>query len=158
MREPERQATEEQGQERRSFLATVAMLVGLVASYGTGLLYFLRYLVPKPRLVRRQVFVTTLDKVPVDRPLIWVGPEGQEAMVYQIQGKPVAFSNVCPHLGCHVHYQPSKQRFFCPCHNGVFDLEGRPISGPPADENLPLKRYNLVVRGNAVFVELIEEA
>ncbi len=143
---------------RRGFVTTVLMLASLVASYGLGLVYFLRFLVPPIRWRRRELFVTTVDRVPSDRALVWVGPDGQEALIYNLNGEIVAFSNVCPHLGCHVHYRPSEQRFVCPCHQGVFDLEGNPIAGPPAEENTPLKRYNIVVRGNAVYLEILEEA
>jgi len=142
---------------RRGFVATAAMIASLVASYGLGLVYFLRFLVPPIRRRRRELFVTTVDQVPADRALVWVGPQGQEALIYNLHGRVVAFSNVCPHLGCHVHYQANQQRFFCPCHGGVFDLEGNPVAGPPAEEGTPLKRYNVVVRGNGVYLELLEE-
>ena len=36
----------------------------------------------------------------------------------------VAFSATCPHLGCAVDYRGSRGDFFCPCHNGWFDLNG----------------------------------
>ncbi len=37
------------------------------------------------------------------------------------------FSAVCPHLGCTVNHDPEKQRFVCPCHAGVFTLDGEPV-------------------------------
>lgn len=41
------------------------------------------------------------------------------------------FSGICPHAGCAVDYQKKENRFFCPCHDGVFDLEGKVLDGPP---------------------------
>src|SRR5437763_1647236 len=38
-----------------------------------------------------------------------------------------AFTTVCPHLGCSVNYEPGARRFICPCHNGMFDLDGKRI-------------------------------
>jgi Rieske Fe-S protein len=46
-----------------------------------------------------------------------------------------AFSSVCPHLGCRVHWEEESKEFLCPCHNGVFDADGVAISGPPAQAN-----------------------
>ncbi|MCS7160874.1 MAG: ubiquinol-cytochrome c reductase iron-sulfur subunit [Gemmatales bacterium] len=43
----------------------------------------------------------------------------------------VAFSAVCPHLGCSVRYDAMDDRFSCPCHAGVFDLSGQVVEGPP---------------------------
>jgi menaquinol-cytochrome c reductase iron-sulfur subunit len=42
-----------------------------------------------------------------------------------------AFDPTCPHLGCHVQWQPARNEYVCPCHGGVFDAEGNRVSGPP---------------------------
>lgn len=57
-----------------------------------------------------------------------------------------AFSATCTHLDCIVTYQKDHTRIFCNCHNGVFDLNGGNVSGPPPK---PLEAYqvNLVPRG-----------
>lgn len=47
------------------------------------------------------------------------------------------FSNVCTHLSCRVKWRPEKNGYFCPCHDGYFDIDGGIISGPqprPLDE------------------------
>ncbi|MGA1434551.1 MAG: ubiquinol-cytochrome c reductase iron-sulfur subunit [Candidatus Kapaibacteriota bacterium] len=49
-----------------------------------------------------------------------------------------AFSTACTHGGCPVEWAESDQKFFCRCHGGVFDANGRPISGPPKK---PLTQY-----------------
>jgi len=41
-------------------------------------------------------------------------------------------SSTCTHLACNVIWKPERQVFECPCHTGIYDAEGRPISGPPA--------------------------
>ena len=38
--------------------------------------------------------------------------------------KVVAFSSICPHLGCAVEYRSAQSDFYCPCHLSSFDLEG----------------------------------
>ncbi len=47
------------------------------------------------------------------------------------RGKVVAYDPTCPHLGCHVEYKERKRRYVCPCHGGVFDEDGKHLSGPP---------------------------
>jgi cytochrome b6-f complex iron-sulfur subunit len=48
----------------------------------------------------------------------------------------VAFSAVCTHLGCLVEFAPATKEIHCPCHAGLFDLEGQ-VTGGPAPRPLP---------------------
>lgn len=43
----------------------------------------------------------------------------------------LAFSSICPHLGCAVDYRAAKGDFFCPCHTSAFDLKGEPLNNIP---------------------------
>lgn len=58
-------------------------------------------------------------------------------------------SNVCTHLGCHVRWIADKNKFFCPCHNGVFDKYGNVVSGPPPR---PLDRYEVKARDAQLYI------
>jgi Rieske Fe-S protein len=60
-----------------------------------------------------------------------------------------ALSAVCQHLGCRVRWDASKKQFLCPCHGGIYDRDGRVVSGPPPR---PLER--LKVRVNAKTSDL----
>ena len=40
-------------------------------------------------------------------------------------GEIVAFSTICPHLGCAVDYRAGRGDFFCPCHTSAFDMDGQ---------------------------------
>ncbi len=60
-----------------------------------------------------------------------------------------AFSAVCTHLNCTVQYRPEFQNIWCACHNGVYDLQGKNISGPPPR---PLEAYKVDVSGDDVVV------
>lgn len=42
-----------------------------------------------------------------------------------------AFAATCTHLDCTVQYRSDKKDIWCACHNGVYDLLGRNVSGPP---------------------------
>ena len=68
----------------------------------------------------------------------------------------VAFSNSCPHLGCKVHWEAQRERFFCPCHQGVFDADGIARSGPPADSGSNLRPYRIDVDGDSIYA-LVED-
>lgn len=49
-------------------------------------------------------------------------------------GPILAFSSVCPHLGCSVNYRRAENDFFCPCHTSAFGLDGRKSNEvPPRD-------------------------
>ena len=60
------------------------------------------------------------------------------------EGELRAFSAICTHLGCTVRYEPASRVIWCPCHNGMFDLHGRNIGGPPPR---PLPEYRVNLRG-----------
>ncbi len=53
--------------------------------------------------------------------------------IYLIKKGPAvqALSAICPHLGCTLPWDASKQVFVCPCHGGVFGPDGAYRSGPP---------------------------
>ena len=42
-----------------------------------------------------------------------------------------AMGATCTHLDCIVEYRRDQQAFWCNCHNGRFDLNGRNVAGPP---------------------------
>jgi len=46
-----------------------------------------------------------------------------------------AFSDVCPHAGCHVDWDPNRDVYQCPCHASTFQLDG-----DLADEKSPSAR------------------
>ena len=72
----------------------------------------------------------------------------------------IALSSVCTHLGCRVHWEANNKRFFCPCHNGVFDAEGKATEGPPAATDPPqtLSRYQLQIDGGNLMIEVPTES
>lgn len=41
-----------------------------------------------------------------------------------------ALSSVCPHLGCTVGFDPATGKYHCPCHDGVFAIDGAREKGP----------------------------
>ncbi len=43
-----------------------------------------------------------------------------------------ALSNHCAHLGCPVRWSSETQDILCPCHGGIYDINGDHTGGPPA--------------------------
>lgn len=64
-------------------------------------------------------------------------------------GELKAFSAICTHLDCTVQYREDRQVIWCACHNGVYDLNGKNISGPPPR---PLDPLQVKVRGDQIVV------
>jgi menaquinol-cytochrome c reductase iron-sulfur subunit len=46
------------------------------------------------------------------------------------EGPFVVYSPLCTHLGCGYHWDDHENKFICPCHNSVYDLDGKVLSGP----------------------------
>ena len=47
------------------------------------------------------------------------------------------------------HWEDGKNEFLCPCHNSLFAIDGKVISGPAPR---PLDRYETKVEGNKLLV------
>lgn len=52
-------------------------------------------------------------------------------LVKSEEGNFKALSATCTHLDCIVQYKEDTKQIWCACHNGIFDLNGRNVSGPP---------------------------
>ena len=67
----------------------------------------------------------------------------------------VAFGQKCTHLSCAVIPRPQEGIFYCPCHEGRFDVRtGVPTAGPP---QRPLTRVVLEIRGREIYAVALEE-
>jgi Rieske Fe-S protein len=65
-------------------------------------------------------------------------------LVLTPDGELRAFNAVCTHLDCTVQYKADTSQIWCACHNGLYDLAGNVVSGPPPR---PLERLTANVRG-----------
>ncbi len=155
------------GESRRGFVTWALMFAGLLAGYGTGALHFFQYLVPlHHERRRREMFIGTLDTIPIGSTRTVQDPRGQEIIIARMANNPDnpakdfrALSTKCPHLGCKIHWEAGKDRFRCPCHEGIFDKEGKAVSGPPAQEGKNLIEYEVRVdrKTGWVFVMVAQE-
>ncbi len=80
----------------------------------------------------------------------WPDDWGTEAAWVYRKGERdfVVYDLHCTHVGCPVNWSPQAKRFFSPCHGGVFDPDGRVLSGPPPR---PLDRYETKIDKGVLY-------
>lgn len=61
------------------------------------------------------------------------------------------FSNSCTHLACRVTWNQERGGFFCPCHDGLFGLNGEVIAGPPPR---PLDQFETKIENGQISILL----
>lgn len=152
---------EREGGRRRVLrqLSSAAMFGGLAAGYGYCGSIGARYVYPRSKPLTR-LYVRDVASIAVGESVSYRTPAGARvAITRRGDGEAdfIALSSTCPHLGCQVHWEANNDRYFCPCHNGAFDAEGRPTEGPPKADETPLVRYPLVVEAGLLYIELAEE-
>jgi Rieske Fe-S protein len=74
---------------------------------------------------------------------------GEPAEIVRTASGVVARSLLCSHFGCRVQWQAAAERYHCPCHEGAFDRDGRPVAGPPTR---PLRLLPAEVSGRDILV------
>ena len=74
---------------------------------------------------------------------------GGPAEVVRTASGVVARSLLCSHFGCREQWEAARERYHCPCHEGVFDREGRPVAGPPTR---PLRLLPVDAAGQDILV------
>ena len=148
--------------DRREFLHTAIGGVGFLI--GAALLvpaagYFLSPAWKKH--IEDWVLLGETKKIPVGKPTKiefiqrrkdgWMTVEEKRtAWVLTRDGKEfTVFDPRCTHLGCPYRWDEAKEKFLCPCHAAVFDVDGQVISGPPPR---PLDRYDVKVEAGKLWM------
>jgi menaquinol-cytochrome c reductase iron-sulfur subunit len=79
----------------------------------------------------------------VDRTVVYLVRTGDQSVR--------ALHSTCTHLGCRTSYDRKSKTILCPCHGGVFDVEGHVISGPPP---APLPTLSTRIEDGQVLVQI----
>ena len=137
--------------KRRSFLDLLIKLSG--TALGAFILYpVVRYLVPPaiPEAATRRSTAAKKDELSPGGYKIFPFGDQPGILIRTEEGRYCAFSAVCTHLGCTVQYRARDRMIWCACHNGLYDLNGHNVSGPPPR---PLEPYVVHENGGEVVVE-----
>lgn len=124
---------------------------GVFASVASFLYPVLRYLVP-PRVANLggdEVVAGKKSEIGLNSSKIFRFGTRPALLIVTAEGEYRALSAVCTHLGCTVQYRPDLREIWCACHNGMYDLNGRNVSGPPPR---PLEQFQVHVRGEELVV------
>lgn len=73
------------------------------------------------------------DSIEINSGMIFRFGDKPAILIREKTGKFKAYFATCPHLGCMVQYNPNSGMIVCPCHEGIFDINGKNLSGPPTE-------------------------
>jgi cytochrome b6-f complex iron-sulfur subunit len=132
--------------KRRSFLGLLSTVFGLTAA-GSFAYPLIRYLAPPRYKIEIGSKAFKKKEVGDAKEVVF---QNTPSIIINRPGKGyIALSRVCTHLGCLLEFDKANNRLVCPCHAGVFDLEGRVKSGPPPK---PLKTFPIKVEGENIII------
>jgi len=141
---------------RRRF-AQILLGGGLTASIASFLYPVLRYLVPPvvADLGGDEVVASKIGDLKPNGSKIFRFGNRPALLLMTPEGEYRALSAVCTHLSCTVQYRNDLHEIWCACHNGLYDVNGRNISGPPPR---PLEAFDVRVSGEEIVVIRKREA
>ena len=130
---------------------------GLLASFMSFVYPVIRYLVPPavPDLGGDEVVAGKVGELKPNSAKIFRFGNRPGLLLLTAEGEYRALSATCTHLSCTVQYRSDLHQVWCACHNGMYDLSGRNVSGPPPR---PLDAYQVHLRGDEVVVSRKREA
>lgn len=146
-----------EGGPTRRRLVELLLGGGLFASFVSFVYPVLRYLVPPPvaDLGGDDVIAAKVGDLQPNSGKIFRFGSRPGLLLRVGEGEYRAFSATCTHLSCTVQYRTDLHEIWCACHNGMYDLNGRNVSGPPPR---PLESYQVHVRGEDLVVSRKREA
>jgi Rieske Fe-S protein len=141
---------------RRRFVELI-LGSGLFATLLSFIYPILKYLVPPklPDLGKDAIVAARVSEIKPNEGKIFRFGSKPGLLIQTSTGEYHAMSAVCTHLGCTVQYRSDLRQVWCACHNGMYDINGRNVSGPPPR---PLEAFEVQVRGDEIFVRRKLEA
>jgi len=124
---------------------------GVLASIATFLYPAFRYIIPPAvaESTSRSTVAAKLTELKLNSSKIFQFGSRPALLIRTADDQFKALSAVCTHLSCTVQYRDDLRQVWCACHNGLYDLAGRNISGPPPR---PLEEYEVHVQGEDIIV------
>lgn len=149
---------------RRNFL--IRTISAIHAAMGATLAFVLGGAVLKPSFESREsswLRAGTLGALPANEPvpvtLRIARRDGyaqvvDRTVVYLVKVSDTevrALNSTCTHLGCRTSYDRESRRILCPCHGGVYDVQGNVLDGPPPT---PLASMTTRIEDGQVLVQV----
>lgn len=137
---------------RRQFSMSLAVAwASMVAVAGTTVAALQSFMVPK--LIKEPPSIFRAGKIS-DFPEVGIYEQhkgSQQVWIARLNdGKLVAISTICTHLGCIPNWWANDLKFKCPCHGSGFYLTGVNFEGPAPR---PLERFKISLDGEFVVVD-----
>lgn len=139
-------------QPKRRHFVEVILGTGIAASLASFLYPVFRYLIPpqSAELASDTVLAGKVGDLKTNMGKIFRFGNRPALLILLPDGKYRALSAVCTHLGCTVQYRPDLHNVWCACHNGMYDVNGRNLSGPPPK---PLESFDVFIKGDEIYVQ-----
>lgn len=136
---------------RRRFVE-VFLGTGILASLASFLYPVFRYLIPpqSAELASDTVLAGKVGDLKPNMGKIFRFGNRPALLIMLPDGKYSALTAVCTHLGCTVQYRADLHNVWCACHNGMYDVNGRNLSGPPPR---PLESFDVFIKGDEIYVQ-----
>lgn len=117
---------------RRKFL-NYLLGGGLIGWIGSVLYPIFAYLVPPkvPEANVNAVKAGAAGDFPLNSSQIVKFGRKPVILIRDDAGQFHAFAATCTHLDCIVQYRTDSKQIWCACHNGIYDMRGHNVSGPP---------------------------
>ncbi len=135
---------------RRGFINSL-LTIGSLGVLGSVIYPLVGYIIP-PKEGESNVSslkIGKLDEFEINSSKIIRFGRTPVILIRDEQGTFTALAATCTHLECIVSYKKDQKQIVCACHNGVYDLKGRNVSGPPPK---PLKEFIVTVKNDEIFV------
>ena len=151
--------------DRRGFVMVVLSLLGTIMAVVVGLPAIGYLISPATKVQKKEDWVSLgpLENYPIGVPTLYnftrttingwektVNSYGVYVMRYTGNLDDITvFSNWCTHLSCRVTWQEDEQNYICPCHDGLFDVNGQVIAGPPPE---PMWEHEYKVEEGILYI------
>ncbi len=146
----------QQGNTRRKWIG-IFLGGGVLASLASFLYPVVRYLIPPmiADLGGDEIVAAKVAELKPNSAKIFRFGSRPGLLIMNADGTYRALSATCTHLGCTVQYRNDLRQIWCACHNGIYDLNGRNVSGPPPR---PLDVFDVHSRGDEIVVSRKRDA
>lgn len=128
---------------------------GFLSLWGLAVFYVLGSFMKTPKerrtLGEGVIEAGTLDSLPIGEARMVRHGREPIFVIRRDEKTLVGLSGVCTHLHCVLAWNGEQRSLDCPCHQGVFDLNGNVVTGPTSRS---LRRYDIETRLGRIYVRV----